>query len=99
MSICSLEEREAGRSYPRTCPTCGLNGCTKFGKTPLNDSLHKDKKILDLETELHETLNMLFECASDLHLFDREDLNERGKEIVNMLNDKGYWILNINNEG
>jgi len=30
MSICQIEEREAGRSYPRTCPTCRLTGpCAK----------------------------------------------------------------------
>jgi uncharacterized small protein (DUF1192 family) len=30
MAICQIEEREAGRSYPRTCPTCGINGpCAK----------------------------------------------------------------------
>ena len=30
MSICQIEEREAGRSYPRTCPTCTLKGpCAK----------------------------------------------------------------------
>jgi hypothetical protein len=31
MSTCQIEERDAGRSYPRTCPSCGLGkgGCTK----------------------------------------------------------------------
>jgi len=26
MSVCQIEERDAGRGYPRTCPTCGLSG-------------------------------------------------------------------------
>lgn len=30
MSVCRIKEREAGRSYPRTCPTCKLSGaCEK----------------------------------------------------------------------
>ena len=30
MSVCAIEEREAGRGYPRTCPTCKLAGpCVK----------------------------------------------------------------------
>ena len=29
MTICQMEELDAGRSYPRTCPTCGISGnCT-----------------------------------------------------------------------
>ena len=35
MTICSQEEREAGRPYPRTCPTCKLGKCHKYGGTPL----------------------------------------------------------------
>lgn len=30
MGVCQIEERDAGRSYPRTCPTCKLTGpCAK----------------------------------------------------------------------
>jgi hypothetical protein len=29
MSICTVEERRAGRSYPRTCPTCRLGPCQR----------------------------------------------------------------------
>lgn len=29
MSICQIEEKDAGRAYSRTCPTCGLGSCTK----------------------------------------------------------------------
>jgi hypothetical protein len=29
MSVCQIEERLAGRSYPRTCPTCRLGPCAK----------------------------------------------------------------------
>ena len=30
MTVCKIEEREAGRNYPRTCPTCKLAGpCAK----------------------------------------------------------------------
>ena len=35
MTICQREEREAGRAYPRTCPTCRLGPCQKYGRTPL----------------------------------------------------------------
>lgn len=34
MSICQHEERDAGRSYPRTCPTCGLLGRCAKGLDP-----------------------------------------------------------------
>jgi hypothetical protein len=29
MSICQIEERRAGRPYPRTCPTCRLGPCQR----------------------------------------------------------------------
>ena len=30
MTKCQIEEKNAGRAYPRTCPTCGLSGaCAK----------------------------------------------------------------------
>ena len=30
MTQCQIEERDAGRPYPRTCPTCGFGGrCVK----------------------------------------------------------------------
>jgi hypothetical protein len=29
MSVCQIEERLAGRSYPRTCPKCKLGTCAK----------------------------------------------------------------------
>ena len=35
MTICQQEEREAGRAYPRTCPTCRFGPCQKYGRTPL----------------------------------------------------------------
>ena len=33
--LCQQEEREAGRWYPRTCPTCRLGPCRKLGAKPL----------------------------------------------------------------
>ena len=34
MGICQREEREAGRSYPRTCPTCKLGPCQRSAAKP-----------------------------------------------------------------
>lgn len=47
--ICRIEEREAGRSYPRTCPTCGLS------KTCAKGLDHRSlvARIVALEAENH----------------------------------------------
>ena len=48
MTICQQEEREAGRAYPKTCPTCRLGPCQKYGRTPLAalDALRAENKLL-----------------------------------------------------
>jgi hypothetical protein len=34
MTKCQIEDRNAGRAYPRTCPTCGSGGHCKKALTP-----------------------------------------------------------------
>lgn len=64
MSICQIEERMAGRAYPRTYPTCGLRGaCAKRldGK-----SLIEDNAALRAETErLREALQTIAGLCGD----------------------------------
>ena len=47
MSVCQIEERDAGRPYPRTCPTCGLGKSCAKG---LNRKSQADR-IAELEAE------------------------------------------------
>ena len=54
MTICQQEEREAGRAYPRTCPTCRFGPCQKYGRTPLAtlDALRAENERLRADLDL-----------------------------------------------
>ena len=41
---CQIEEREAGRPYPRTCQDCGFGPCKNRLKIPLPDA-HGTKPV------------------------------------------------------
>lgn len=50
--LCQREEREAGRAYPRTCPTCKLGPCQKFGAKPLQSLAGAQAEIARLTAAL-----------------------------------------------
>ena len=56
--LCQREEREAGRAYPRTCPTCKLGPCQKFGAKPLQ-SLADAQAEIDRLTRENENLRQI----------------------------------------
>jgi hypothetical protein len=58
MSVCQIEERIAGRSYPRTCPTCRLGTCAKG-----LDQKQLIARIEALRTQLAERDRALAEWA------------------------------------
>jgi hypothetical protein len=33
-AVCQIRLRNAGKAFPRTCPTCGFRGQCKLGLTP-----------------------------------------------------------------
>lgn len=70
--LCQREEREAGRAYPRTCPTCKLGPCQKLGAKPLQSLADAQAEIssltaeLDLERQHHVNTNMLWGMDRDM---------------------------------
>ena len=52
--LCQREEREAGRAYPRTCPTCKLGPCQKLGAKPLQSLADAQAEISRLTAALEE---------------------------------------------
>lgn len=60
MTICSIEERKAGRPYPRTCPTCRLDGSTRG-----HDYKTMRARIADLEAQLEAEIAVLRDALQD----------------------------------
>lgn len=56
--ICQKEEREAGRAYPRTCPTCRLGPCQKVGAKHLQALADAQAEIARLTAERDEWVEM-----------------------------------------
>ena len=60
MSICQIEEKQAGRSYPRTCPTCKLGKCSKG-----HDYESMRALIKELETNINIKANFIEKLIDD----------------------------------
>ena len=48
MTICKIEQQEAGGPYPRTCPTCRLGRC-HFGRDNIGRREHAEALVAELE--------------------------------------------------
>jgi hypothetical protein len=69
MSVCQIEERDAGRSYPRTCPTCKLSGTCAKGL----DRKSMFARIEALEAELEEARSVILECLDEIDNYVRNE--------------------------
>lgn len=66
MMLCQQEEREEGRAYPRTCPTCKLGPCQKFGAKPLQSLSEAQAEIARLTAERDQALARAAAAAMDM---------------------------------
>lgn len=69
MSICQIEERRAGRAYPRTCPTCRLGPCQrghwKGTKPPAQKPAPTDAEVM-AHPKVKALVGLLTEARADL---------------------------------
>jgi len=73
MTICQIEELEAGRGYPRTCPTCLLTGvCAKRldRKALMADRDTLTARVAELEAALQRiaALAMITDLLDDIEI-------------------------------
>lgn len=70
--LCQQEEREAGRWYPRTCPTCRLGPCQKLDAKPLQSLTDAQAEIARLTAERDEALARAEKAEIDAEFFRSE---------------------------
>ncbi len=78
MTICKIEQQEAGGPYPRTCPTCKLGRC-HFGRDAIGRREHAEALVAEIEA-LRAEVERLREVADAARDFDLA-LDRRGADV------------------
>lgn len=77
MSVCQIEERDAGRAYPRTCPTCGLGKSCAKGL----DRKSQAARIAELEAENARLRKDLHSYEMTMKAIEEADRIERAEAL------------------